>query len=153
MNVVAHGLEIAVAAAVHVQRFIPPAEQVAKLLVPMIEAVGINAEQPLHSFNPCGPGCLCHEMKVIVHQAPRVNLPVGFLTGFCQRVQEEQPVLVVVEYGIPAVATVHDVINRAWILNSELASHIAGQRMRRWATRSSRALWKNFVLTPLRLFE
>ena len=38
-----------------------------------------------------------HQMKMIVHRTPRVNLPVGFLASLGQDVQEQQPVFIVVK--------------------------------------------------------
>ena len=51
------------------------------------------------------------------------TLPVGLLTGFDQRIQEQQPVLVVSINRLPPVPSVHHMIDRSRILNSDLASH------------------------------
>ena len=68
-------------------------------------------------------------MEMIAHQAPGVHLPIGLLTRFGQRIQEQPPVLVVRINRLPPVPSVHHVIDRSRILNSKLASHNPGPRL------------------------
>jgi hypothetical protein len=53
------------------------------------------------------------QMKMISHQAPGVNLPVGFGAGFGKGVQKALPIQVVVENGFAPVSAIHDVVNGA----------------------------------------
>ena len=39
-------------------------------------------------------------MKVVAHQAVRMHLPAGLLTGLRQRLQQSFPVLVILENGL-----------------------------------------------------
>ena len=71
-----------------------------------------------------------HQVEVIAHQAPRMDLPVHFLARVAQGFQEQLPVAVVQENGLPPIAAVHDVVNRTRILHSELPGHSAGQLAR-----------------------
>jgi hypothetical protein len=48
---------------------------------------------------------------MITHEAIGAHLPGGFLASLLQGLQEPQPVLVIVEDGLTAISTVHDVIN------------------------------------------
>ncbi len=56
MHVIAHRLQIAVARAVHDQRLVAPAEQVAEQLVPPVEAAGVSAQKPFHPGDQIGWG-------------------------------------------------------------------------------------------------
>ena len=58
------------------------------------------------------------EVKVIHHQAVGVDLPAGLAASFAQRVQKALAVLVVLKDRIPAVASIHDVVDGARVLNS-----------------------------------
>src|ERR1039457_7198159 len=48
MNVIAPCAEVAIAAALNHQRFVAPREEMPAQLVPDIEALGVNAQEPLH---------------------------------------------------------------------------------------------------------
>jgi hypothetical protein len=62
-------------------------------------------------------------MKVIAHQAPGVDLPVGFAAGFVQSLEEQLVVLIGTEDWLPMVAPVHEVVNRPRILNPDFPCH------------------------------
>lgn len=67
MNVIANGAQVAVAAAVDNEGFIAAAEQVAKVLVAVVEARGVGAEKPFHAVDKVGARRFNDEMKVIAH--------------------------------------------------------------------------------------
>jgi hypothetical protein len=123
MDVVAHGSQIAVTAAVHDQRFVTAAEQVAEEFVPPVEPAGVGAQKPFHARDQVGLRRLDHQMKMIRHQAIRMDLPPGFDTSLGQRLAEAVPIRVILEDRFAAITAIHDVVNRAGILHSELASH------------------------------
>ena len=50
---------------------------------------------------------------MIVRQAIGVHFPPGLLTSFAQRREEPGSILVIFEDGLPAIAAVHDVIDRS----------------------------------------
>jgi hypothetical protein len=52
-----------------------------------------------------------------------LHLPLGFCACFGKRGEEALPIGVVFEDGLAPIATAHEVINRAWILNPQLAGH------------------------------
>ena len=60
---------------------------------------------------------------MIGHEAIGMNLPTGLDAGLTQRSQEALAVSVILENGFAAVAAIHDVIDRARILDSQLPSH------------------------------
>ena len=62
-------------------------------------------------------------MKMIRHQAIRMNLPFSFATSLGQSLKETFPIHVILEDGFTAVPTIHHMVNRAWILDSQLAGH------------------------------
>ena len=62
-------------------------------------------------------------MKMIRHQAIRMDLPTRLGARLPERFQKALPIRVIFENGFAAVAAIHDVVNRAWILDSELAGH------------------------------
>jgi len=55
-----------------------------KLLWVAIEAIGVNCQQPLHGIDQAAPRPLGYQVKMMVHQVPSVDLPVGFLAAFAQ---------------------------------------------------------------------
>jgi hypothetical protein len=61
---------------------------VPEFLVPMVEAVSVNSQQPLHPVHQIASGRFAHQMEMVAHQAPGVHLPVGLLTRLGQRIQE-----------------------------------------------------------------
>ena len=88
-----------------------------------IEAAGISAEEPLHAGNEIGARGFEDEVKMIGHQAPGMNLPAGFGTGFAEGLQEEFAVFVAEEDGLAAVTAVDDVINRSGELDAQFSGH------------------------------
>ena len=55
--------------------------------------------------------------------APLLDLPIGFRARLRQRDDEQLPILVSEKDRLTPVAAIHDVINRAGILDSQLAGH------------------------------
>ncbi len=89
-------------------------------------------------------------MKMIVHQTPRVNLPVSFLARLGQGVQEQQPIFIVVKDRLAPVPSIHHVINRPRILHSKFLRHIVAASERGTLGEDVKtATWKKFVVTPL----
>jgi hypothetical protein len=52
-----------------------------------------------------------------------MHLPAGLAAGFAERFQEAPPIQVVFENRFPPVAPVHQVIDRAGILDSQFSPH------------------------------
>lgn len=69
----------------------------------VIQANGVGAEQPAHTFHKVWRGGLCDEVKMISHQAVGMDLPAGLLTRFCQRFEEFPPVNIVEENVFTAI--------------------------------------------------
>jgi hypothetical protein len=64
-------------------------------------------------------------MKVVQHQTISVDLPARFGARFAQCLQKTLAILIVLEDWFSPISPVHDVINRPWILHSQLARHAA----------------------------
>jgi hypothetical protein len=62
-------------------------------------------------------------MKMIRHEDVGVNLPAGLAARLTQRLDEALLIRVVFEDGFAPVPAIHDVVNRARILDSQLAGH------------------------------
>jgi hypothetical protein len=62
-------------------------------------------------------------MKMVSHEAKRVNLKVPLLTGFTKSFEKELPIAIISHDAVTMIASAHDVINRAWILHPEFARH------------------------------
>jgi hypothetical protein len=45
------------------------------------------------------------------------------LAGFGHGLEKENPILIRVENGLAAVATIDDVIDRSWILDAQFSGH------------------------------
>jgi len=77
MHLVAHGAQVAIAAAVYDQRFVSPAEQMSNQFVPPVEAAGVRAQELLHAGDEVRERCFEHQMKMIFHEAVGMYLPLG----------------------------------------------------------------------------
>ena len=62
-------------------------------------------------------------MKLIRHEDVGVNLPPRLGANLPQRLDEALPIRVILEDRLAPVTTIHDVINRPGIFNSQLAGH------------------------------
>ena len=78
-------------------------------------------------------------MKVVGHQAIGVELPAGLLARFGQGLEKAEAVMVVVENLFPPIATIHQVIDGARILDSKFA---------RQAVRVPKSAKVSIVMTP-----
>jgi hypothetical protein len=59
---------------------------------------------------------LDHQMKVILHQAIKMNLPAGLPAGLGRGFQKPLTITVIFENNLPPVATVQDMIDLPRIL-------------------------------------
>src|SRR5438309_10947516 len=110
MDVVAHRLEISAAAPVHRQGFIAPGEEVSAELMPDVEALCVNTQQPLHAGNQVWPRGFDYEMEMISHQAIGVHLPTGFAARLAQGREEAFSVVSVAKNILASISAVHHVI-------------------------------------------
>ena len=55
-----------------------------------------------------------------------MDLPFRFDTRLGQSLKEALPIRVILEDGFTAVTPIHHMVNRPWILHSELAGHADG---------------------------
>jgi hypothetical protein len=62
-------------------------------------------------------------MKMIAHQAPGVNLPLRFFTGLRQRRQKPPAIQRIAKNILPAVPTVHHMVDRSGKLAAHRARH------------------------------
>src|SRR5260221_13688323 len=95
----------------------------AKKFVPVVQTDRIGTEQPPHALDQIGIGRFQHKVKVILHQAIRVNLPSGFLAALCQRLEVILAIHVVQKDGLAAIPAAHDMVNSSRIFNSQFAWH------------------------------
>jgi hypothetical protein len=94
-------------------------------LVPMIQAQSIAAEKPAHARHQIGVRSFDHEVKVIGHQAIRVNLKPRLVAGFGQSLEKILPIDIARKDALTTITTAHYMINRASILNSDFPGHAA----------------------------
>jgi hypothetical protein len=123
VHVTANGLQVTVATAIDWQCLVAPAEQVPKFFVPMVKPAGVNPQEPVHPLDRIAWRHFGNQMKVIAHKTPGMELPVGFLAGFDEGIQEEVAVIIIQKDGLAAISALHQMINRAGILHSELPGH------------------------------
>jgi hypothetical protein len=117
-RIVAEVFEITIAAAIDDEGLVAAAEEVAEEFVAAVEAARVGGKEPFHAVDEIGLGCLEDEMKMIVHEAIGMNLPGGLGASFAQGFEKEETVFFIVEDGLAAVATAHDVIDGSRILNA-----------------------------------
>ena len=107
------------------QRFVATGQEVAREFVPLVEAAGINAQKPFHPGDQIRLGRLDHQMKMIRHEDIGVDLPAGLGAHLDQGLDKALAVRIVEEDRLPPVAAIHGVVDRAGILDSQLAGHNA----------------------------
>ena len=103
---------------VHDQRLVALREQVAEEFVPPVEATRVSAQQPFHPGHQIGLRRLDHPMKMIRHEDIGVNLPTRLGASLAQRLNEALAIRVIHEDQFAPVTAIHDVINRADLLDS-----------------------------------
>jgi hypothetical protein len=54
-----------------------------------------------------------------------VNLPLRLAATLAQGLEKAKAICIVLKNRFPSIPTIHDVIDRAWILDSELPRHAA----------------------------
>jgi len=60
---------------------------------------------------------------MIAHEAIGVHLPSRLVTSFSESFEEGPAVGIIQENGFLVIATVHDMVNVAWILRPNLSGH------------------------------
>src|ERR1041384_7032480 len=91
--------------------------------VSAVEASSVSSQKPFHALHQIGFGRFNHQMKMVSHQAPGVNLPVGLGTGFAEGLHEQLAIFFAAKDVLAMIAPAHDMINGACVLDSELSGH------------------------------
>lgn len=119
MHIIADRFQIPASAAVHDQRLVTSAEQVAEEFMAAIEPRGVGAQEPAHPGDEVGVGRLHNKVKMIGQETERMNLPIGFGANLRQGREKLLVIQIVAEDEFAAVAPVHDVIDRAGIFDAQ----------------------------------
>ena len=102
----------------------PVLPQMPATAVQPVEVLRVQKVRPPHGpgqgFLRMGRG---HQADVVGHQAVGMHLPISFLAGFGQGLDEILPVHIVQGYVLPPVTAAHDVVNGARIFDASLAGH------------------------------
>jgi hypothetical protein len=123
MHVIARRFQITIAAALDYQRFVAAAKNVAEKLLAVIQTDRVGAQEPAHALHEIRVGCFQYQVKMVAHQAIRMHLPSRLLACLRQRFEEVLAVHIIDENVLPAVSTIHHVIDRARKLHSHGARH------------------------------
>jgi hypothetical protein len=123
VDVIAHALEITAARSIHDQRLVAPGEQVAEELVTPVEATRVSAQSPFHPGDQIRLRRLDHPIKMIRREDIGVNLSARLGANLAQRLNEALAIRIIHEDQIAPVTAIHDVINPATLLDSQLAGH------------------------------
>ncbi len=92
-------------------------------LGPPVEATRVNAQQLFHPRDPIGLRRLYHPMKMIRPAYRRVSLPVRLGANLTLRLDEALTIRSTHEDQLAPITAIHDVINRASLLDSQLVGH------------------------------
>jgi len=123
MDIIPGTPEITACAPLDDERLVPPAEDMTKTLVPVVQPDGVRAQQPAHALDQLGVGRFHDQVKMVAHQAAGVDLPAGPLAGLGQGLEEVLSIDVVDKNVLLAVTPAHDVVNGAGILDSHFPWH------------------------------
>ncbi len=104
MNVITYLSQIFPSAPIHQKRLVTSAKEMPRKSVPSIEALGIGTEKPLHSGAQIAARRLHDQMKMIGHQAIRMNLPGRPAAGAFQNLKKQLPIRIVSDNGFSPVA-------------------------------------------------
>jgi len=118
VDVIAQALEITAARSAHDQRLLAPREQVAEELVTPVEATRVSAQPPFYPGDQIWLRRLDDPMKMIRHEDIGVKLPAGLCANLAQRLNEALAIPIIHEDQFAPVTAIHDVINRADLLDS-----------------------------------
>jgi hypothetical protein len=99
---------------------------VAEELVTPVEATRVSAQQPFDPSDQIWLRRLDHQMKMIRHEDIGVNLPARLGANLAQCLNEALAIRIIHEDQFAPVTAIHDVINRASILDSQLAGPAGG---------------------------
>jgi len=114
----------------------PRAEQVARALVPVVEALCVLAVEVLDSGRELPLSCVEDEVDVVVHQAERVAFPGVALRGEDEEAEVGEAVVVVAEDRSPVDAARSDVEGAVREVCTKNAGHeFEARRRRRTAAR------------------
>jgi hypothetical protein len=95
----------------------------AEHLVFAVEPRSVGAQQPLHSLDQIASRRFQNDMKMVAHQAEGMHLPIGLCAAFTQGSQEEFGILFITKDRFEVIASIHHVVNRSRVLDTQLASH------------------------------
>ena len=95
-------------------------------LGPPVAATRVSARQLFHPRDTIGLRRLDHPMKMIRPEDRGVNLPIRLGANLAQRLDEALAIRIIHENPFAPVTAIHDVINRASTLDSQLAG-LAGR--------------------------
>ena len=123
MDVIAHRLQVAVARAIHRQGLVAPAEQVSEEFVSSIEPRRVRAQEPLHPRHQLGPWSFHNPNESDWASDTRHEPASPSCPGLAQSGQKQSPILVILEDRLASIPTIHQVINRPRIFDSQLARH------------------------------
>jgi len=105
------------------QGLVTTGKQMAALLVPDIKTLGVNPQQPFHPGHQIGVRGFQHQMKMIPHQAPGMDLPLRFAARLGQGRQKHPAVHRIAKNRLPAIPPVHHVVDRPGIFTAHLSRH------------------------------
>ena len=123
MGVIANGAQIPAGGPIHQQRFVAAAKNMAALFMPMIEPVGISAQEPAQSGHQIAFRGFEDQMKMVFHQTKGMNLEAGFLAGLAQGFDEIMAIALIKEDGFATISPAQDMIDRAGVLNAYGTCH------------------------------
>ena len=92
-------------------------------LQPAMDKWSLLRPPMFHPGDQVGLRRLDHDMKMIRHEDIGLNLAARLGASLAQRVDESLAIRIIHEDQFAPVTAIHDVINRASILDSQLASH------------------------------
>lgn len=108
---------------IHQATFVATLEKWTHALIPEINVLSVPALECLHGILKVGFGGLEKEVVMVLHQAIREQTQMEIPHRFCQECEEGPPVFVVSEDGALLDASVIDVIERTFELDTPWPRH------------------------------
>jgi hypothetical protein len=107
MHVVASDSQVRIIRVIHHDRLVAPGEEMSAQPVSRIEAHRVRAQQPLHAADQISQGRLHHQVKMTLHQAVSVHLPLAFGACFAQCLHPELSIGIPLHDFLASIAPAH----------------------------------------------
>jgi len=123
MDVIAYAPQVFALTDIDQQSLVTAPEKMTRQAVTPVKLLGVGTQEPLHPCTQVAARCFHDQMKMVAHQTEGMNLPGCSTTSASQQLEKECSIFVVVDDGLPPIASTEQMIDGTRVLDSEGTSH------------------------------